>query len=100
MRMRRTIVHSSKAAYGKAALIRGCSQRGWSLCEIINQAGAGFYQPGQQRRILFPVEAGQDDYIKEIYQTLRICIQVQFSQRYGQIKDRRPKFFLNIFCLA
>ena len=33
-------------------------------------------------------------------QTLRICIQVQFSQRYGQIKDRRPKFFLNIFGLA
>ena len=35
-----------------------------------------------------------------IYQTLRICIQVQFSQRYGQIKDRRPNLFLNIFGLA
>ena len=27
---------------------------------------AGFYKPGQQQRLLFPVEAGQDDYIKEI----------------------------------
>ena len=35
-----------------------------------------------------------------VYQTLRICIQVQFSQRYGQIKDRTPNFFLNIFGLA
>ena len=35
-----------------------------------------------------------------LYQTLRICIQVQFSQRYGQIKDRRPNFFLYIFGLA
>ena len=39
--------------------------------------------------------------VKELLnQTLRICIQVQFSQRYGQIKDRRPNFFLNIFGLA
>ena len=41
-------------------------QRGWSLCEIMDQAGAGFIKPGQQQRLLFPVEAGQDDYIKEI----------------------------------
>ena len=41
-------------------------QRGWSLCEIMEQAGAGFYKPGQQQRLLIPVEAGQDDYIKEI----------------------------------
>ena len=40
--------------------------RGWSLCEIMDQAGAGFHKPGQQQRLLFPVEAGQDDYIKEI----------------------------------
>ena len=40
--------------------------RGWSLCEIIDQAGAGFYSPGQQQMLLFPLEAGQDDYIKEI----------------------------------
>jgi hypothetical protein len=40
--------------------------RGWSLCEIIDQAGAGFPKPGQQQRLLFPVEAGQYDYIKEI----------------------------------
>ena len=32
----------------------------------MNQAGAGFHKPGQQQRPLFPVEAGQDDYIKEI----------------------------------
>ena len=42
-----------------------CDLRGWSLCEIIDQAGAGFPKPGQQQRLLFPVEAGQDDYIKE-----------------------------------
>ena len=42
------------------------SIRGWSLCEIIDQAGAGFPKSGQQQRLLFPVEAGQDDYIKEI----------------------------------
>ena len=33
------------------------------------------------------------EYLEFINQTLRICIQVQFSQRYGQIKDRRPNFF-------
>ena len=37
-----------------------------SLWEIIDQAGAGFYKPGQQQMLLFPLEAGQDDYIKEI----------------------------------
>ena len=42
------------------------NKRGWSLCEIIDQPGAGFYKPGQQQRLLFPVGAGQDDYIKEI----------------------------------
>ena len=49
-------------------LIFSCSHvvRGWRLCEIIDQAGAGFHKPGQQQRLLFPVEAGQDDYIKEI----------------------------------
>ena len=40
--------------------------RGWSLCEIIDEAGAGFYRPGQQQRLLFSVKAGQGDYIKEI----------------------------------
>ena len=29
--------------------------RGWSLCEIRDQAGAGFYKPGQQQRLMFPV---------------------------------------------
>ena len=43
-----------------------CDQRGWSLCEIIDKAGAGFYKPGQQQRLLIPPEAGQDDYIKAI----------------------------------
>jgi hypothetical protein len=38
-------------------------QRGWSLCEIIDHAGAGFYKPGQQQRLLFPVEAGPYDFI-------------------------------------
>ena len=33
--------------------------RGWSLCEIIDQAGAGFYKAGQQQRLLFP-ELKQD----------------------------------------
>ena len=37
--------------------------------------------------------------LKLLNQTLRICIQVQFSQRYGQIKDRRPNFF-EYFCLG
>ena len=32
----------------------------------MDQAGAGFYKPGLQQRLLFPVEAGQDDYFKEI----------------------------------
>ena len=33
----------------------------------MDQAGAGFHKTGQQQRLLFPVEAGQDDYFKEIY---------------------------------
>ena len=37
-----------------------------TLCEIMEQAGAGFHKPGQQQRLLFPVEAEQDDYINEI----------------------------------
>ena len=41
-------------------------QRGWSLWEIMEQAGAGFHKPEQQQRLVLPVEAGQDDYIKEI----------------------------------
>ena len=36
------------------------------MCEIKDQDGAGFHKPEQQQRPLFPVEAGQDDYIKEI----------------------------------
>ena len=28
--------------------------RGWSLCEIMDQAGAGLYKAGQQQRLLFP----------------------------------------------
>ena len=40
--------------------------RGWCLCEIMDQSGAGFDKPGQQQRLLFPVEAEQDVYIKEI----------------------------------
>ena len=39
---------------------------GWSLCEIMDQARAGFQKRGQQQRLLFPVEAGKDDYFKEI----------------------------------
>jgi hypothetical protein len=31
----------------------------------MDKAGAAFHRPGQQQRLLFPVEAGQDDYIKE-----------------------------------
>ena len=41
----------------------------WSLCEIMDQAGAGFHKPEQQQRLLFPVEVGQDDYIKEMCST-------------------------------
>ena len=33
----------------------------------MDQVGAGFHKPGQQQWLLFPVEAGKDDYIKEIY---------------------------------
>ena len=33
-------------------------------------------------------------------QTLSIWLGIQFRQRYTQIKDRRPQFFLNIFGLA
>ena len=40
--------------------------RGWSLREIMDQTRAGFHNPGQEQRLLFPVKAGQDDYIKEI----------------------------------
>ena len=47
------------------ATING-SIRGWNLCDIMDQAGAGFHRPKQQQRLLFPVEAGQNDYIKEI----------------------------------
>jgi hypothetical protein len=43
--------------------IKCLSVRGWSLCEIMNQAEAGFHMPGQQQRLLFPVSAGQDDYM-------------------------------------
>ena len=43
-----------------------CDQRGWSLCEIMEQTEAGFHKPEKQQRLLFPVEAGQDDFIKEI----------------------------------
>ena len=50
----------------KNLAIKKFCQRGWSLCEIIDQAGAGFNKPGQQQRLLSSVEAGQDDYIKEI----------------------------------
>ena len=32
----------------------------------MDQAGAGFHKHGHQQRLLFRVEAGQDDYIKEI----------------------------------
>ena len=32
----------------------------------MDQAIVGFDKPGQQQRFLFRVEAGQDDYIKEI----------------------------------
>ena len=32
----------------------------------MEQAGAGFHKPEQQQRLVLPVEAGQDDYIKEI----------------------------------
>ena len=38
--------------------------RGWSLCEIMYQAGAGFHKPGQQQRLLSSNEAGQGDYLK------------------------------------
>ena len=40
--------------------------RGWSLCEIMDQAGAGFYKPGQQQRLSL-LEGKQDKMtIKEI----------------------------------
>ena len=34
-------------------------ERGWSLCEIMDQVGAGFYKAGQQQRLPFP-ELKQD----------------------------------------
>jgi hypothetical protein len=30
----------------------------------MGQAGAGFHKPEQQQKLVFPVEAGQDDNIK------------------------------------
>ena len=53
-----------KTPYGMKLQIQGL--RGCSLCEIMDQAKAGFHKPGQQQRLKFPVEAGQDNYIKEI----------------------------------
>ena len=41
-------------------------KRARSFCEIMDQTGAGFLKPGQQQRLLFLVQAGQNDYIKEI----------------------------------
>ena len=32
----------------------------------MEQTGAGFHKPEEQQRLVLPVEAGQDDYIKEI----------------------------------
>ena len=57
-----------KAAHKSPKILEtlGHVLRGWSLCEIMDQARAGFQKTGQQQRFLFPVEAGQDDYIKEI----------------------------------
>ena len=31
----------------------------------MDQAGAGFHKPGQQQRLLFPVEVGHADYEEE-----------------------------------
>ena len=43
---------------------------------------------------------GAEGQTKWINQTLSILLGIQFRQRYRQIKDRRPTFFLNIFGLA
>ena len=40
--------------------------RSCRLCEISDLAGAGYHKPRQQQSPMFPVEAGPDDYIKEI----------------------------------
>ena len=40
--------------------------KGLELVWKMDQVGAGFHKPGQQQSLLLPVEAGQDDYIKEI----------------------------------
>ena len=50
----------------KENLVKASKLKSWSLCEIIDQTGAGFYKLGQQQRLLFPVEVGQYDYIKQI----------------------------------
>ena len=47
------------------------NQRGWSFCEIMDQAGVRFHKPGQQPRLLFPVEVGQDLTISKKYDPLR-----------------------------
>ena len=35
-------------------LLNQICTRGWTLCEIMDQEGAGFLKPGQQQRLLFP----------------------------------------------
>ena len=43
---------------------------------------------------------GERDYTMLQYQTLSIWLGIQFRQRNGQIKDRKPNILLNIFGLA
>ena len=67
---------------------------------ILRHPGTFMVLP-DQKKLLGHYHVHQNKFpIILLHQTLRICIQVQFSQRYGQIKDRRPNFFLNIFGLA
>ena len=55
-----------KTSYPKGWTLNSFYIRDWSLCEIMDQAGAGFHKPGQQQMLLFPMEAGQDDFTNEI----------------------------------
>ena len=91
---------------GEASQWRVCYQRLVLTFFILNSLPlGGFYYFSDVRssdsvNSWCPRIQSLDYVVWSIDQTLRICIQVQFSQRYGQIKDRRPNFFLNIFGLA
>ena len=65
------------------------------MCEIIDQAGAGFYKPGQQQRLLFPVEAGQEICSPEGLVRL-VSLAASFQSKGGVIFDFLSDTKMNI----